>query len=177
MRTSLSHPIQIAELPIQGGVLGLTFCPGKRGSSLNGQPWARDLETDMKAIKAWGASLIITLMERHEFQLLAVPDLPEQVAANGMAWLHLPIRDVDIPTAEFLVNWPVQCSGLLDRLAGGEKILLHCRGGLGRTGLAAAMLLIDTGVLPDPAITLVRKVRPGAIETRAQEAFVRAYHP
>ena len=43
-RTSLTHPLQIAAIPLPaGGVLGVTFCPGKKGDSLHGAPWDRDL--------------------------------------------------------------------------------------------------------------------------------------
>jgi hypothetical protein len=50
MRTSTTHPIRIDPLPVGNGHLGLTFCPGKRGDSVYGAPWARDLETDLTAI-------------------------------------------------------------------------------------------------------------------------------
>ena len=60
------------------------------------------------------------------------------------------------------------------RLDAGENILVHCRGGLGRAGMIAARLLVETGgVEPEVAIERVRAVRPGAIETGAQERWVR----
>jgi hypothetical protein len=40
--------------------------------------------------------------------------------------------------------------------------------------LVAARLLFERGVLPDNAITRVRRMRAGAIETRAQEDYLRA---
>lgn len=51
--------------------------------------------------------------------------------------------------------------------------MLHCRGGLGRTGPVAAMLLIETGAAPDDAIRTVRSIGPRAIETAEQARFVR----
>lgn len=73
LRTSLTDPIRFDELPIAAGVLGLTFCPGKHGSSLTGRGWARDLELDLAASRVWGASELVTLMEDEEFALLNVP--------------------------------------------------------------------------------------------------------
>jgi protein-tyrosine phosphatase len=55
----------------------------------------------------------------------------------------------------------------------GGRIVLHCRGGLGRTGLVAARLLIEFGMAPQEAIRRVRAARPGAIQTREQEDYVR----
>lgn len=55
MRTSASHPIRIDPLPVGNGVLGLTFCPGKKARSLYGAPSDRDLDTDLAAVRDWGA--------------------------------------------------------------------------------------------------------------------------
>jgi ADP-ribosyl-[dinitrogen reductase] hydrolase len=41
----------------------------------------------------------------------------------------------------------------------------------------AACLLVEFGVTPDEAIQRVRIARPNAIETSAQERYVRAYRP
>ena len=47
-------------------------------------------------------------------------------------------------------------------------------GGLGRSGMIAARLLVELGEEPRAAIQRVRQVRPGAIETAAQEDYVLA---
>jgi len=49
--------------------------------------------------------------------------------------------------------------------------------GLGRTGMAAALLLVERGIAPEDAIAAVRRARPGAIETRGQETLVRGWTP
>ena len=175
IRTSQTHPIRVDSTPVRNGLLGLTFCPGKHGDSLNGAPWARDLDADLRALRDWGAGLILTLIEPHEFGLLRVQDLGARVAAQGMSWAHLPIRDVDVPAAPFLSGWPAVRANLLSRLDAGERVIVHCRGGLGRAGLVAALLLMERGLEAEAAIRTVRAARPGAIETAAQERYVRAY--
>jgi ADP-ribosyl-[dinitrogen reductase] hydrolase len=177
IRTSQTHPIRVDAISVRNGLLGLTFCPGKHGDSLNGAPWARDLDTDLRALREWGAGLILTLIEPHEFDLLRVPDLGALVQAQGMSWAHLPIRDVDVPASPFLSGWPAVRAELLSRLDAGERVIVHCRGGLGRAGLVAAILLIETGLPAEGAIRMVRAARPGAIETAAQERYVLAYAP
>jgi ADP-ribosyl-[dinitrogen reductase] hydrolase len=49
---------------------------------------------------------------------------------------------------------------------------VHCRGGLGRAGTVAARLLAELGMAPADAISRVRAVRPGAIQTQAQREYV-----
>jgi ADP-ribosyl-[dinitrogen reductase] hydrolase len=171
-RTSETDPLRIADLQSQGGVIGVTLCPGKRGDSVFGQAWARDLATDVAAIAAWGATAVVTLIEEHEFELLGVEGLPEAVRGAGMAWHHLPITDVSAPDERFEQAWPVLWPRLKGRLSAGERVLVHCRGGLGRAGTIAALMLVECGESPATAIARVREVRPGAIETAAQERWV-----
>lgn len=47
VRTSLSHPLWIDEVKAgnAGGLIGITFCPGKHGPSNSGFVWERDLDT------------------------------------------------------------------------------------------------------------------------------------
>jgi ADP-ribosyl-[dinitrogen reductase] hydrolase len=169
--TSQSSPLRIAEVLLEPGegILGMTLCPGKKDSSCN---WNRDLREDLMVILAWGASSVVTLIEEHEFEMLAIEGLGRAVQELGMDWMHLPIRDVDVPDDRFEQAWKVAGALLHRRLDMGEHILIHCRGGLGRTGLVAGLILVERGSLPQDAIDRVRAVRPHAIETRAQENYV-----
>jgi ADP-ribosylglycohydrolase/protein-tyrosine phosphatase len=176
-RTSLTDPLRIVALPCGGGVIGMTFCPGKRGGSHHGQAWERDLRADVAALVAWRPSVVVTLMETPEFEYLGVPDLGAAIKGAGLSWMHLPIRDVSIPGEAFERRWVYFGHRLRGLLIRGERVVLHCRGGLGRTGLIAARLLVESGTTPEQAIEQVRAARPGAIETGAQEAYVRRITP
>jgi len=134
IRTSLTHPLQIAEVspPAAKGVIGITFCPGKKQASAMSGTWDRDLGLDLDAIAAWGASTIITLIEPHEIKALKVSGLGKQAAERGLDWLHMPITDVSIPDHRFESAWQSQGPRLLDGLREGQKVLVHCKGGLGR---------------------------------------------
>jgi len=68
---------------------------------------------------------------------------------------------------------PMFSAELLD----GAKIVVHCKGGLGRAGTVASMLLLESRAASngDDAMAKVREVRPGAIETQEQESFIRAW--
>jgi len=173
-RTSKSHPLQIATIPVpdRQGAVGITICPGKKDKTSLAGPWRRDLAVDLSAIKAWGATTIVCLMEEFELDMLGVADLPAAAQDAGLQWVHLPIVDVSIPGPGFEQAWATEGAKLRSMLAEGQKILIHCRGGLGRSGMIAARLLIEGGLTPAEAVTLVRRHRPGAIETRDQEQYV-----
>lgn len=175
-RTSLTHPLHIATVATKPGYgrIGVTFCPGKiQPAGLSGA-WSRDLNRDVQAISDWGACAVVTLVEQHELKALQVETLGDAIQARHMDWLHLPIRDVDVPGPAFEAAWIQAGEGLRDRLRAGFDIVVHCKGGLGRAGTIAARLLAELGVDSGEAIARVRAVRPGALETKAQEAHVMA---
>jgi ADP-ribosyl-[dinitrogen reductase] hydrolase len=175
IRTSDTDPIRIAEVDLGPGrgKLGVTFAPGKNDGRFGGR-WARDLDTDVDAVATWGAKTVVTLLEPDELRWLAISRLGAEVERRGMEWVHMPIPDVSTPGPEFEAKWPKVSSRLRARLDAGENMLVHCRGGIGRAGMIAARLLVEDGVDPEVAMKRVRAVRPGAIETPAQERWVRA---
>ena len=128
---------------------------------------------DPDAIAEWGAASILGLTVPEETARLGVADLGAHLAAAELPWVNAPIDDFRAPDARFERAWPVLRDGLLRRLDAGEKVLVHCRAGLGRSGTVVAALLIAGGVAPDDAIQVVRRARPGAIETADQEAWLR----
>jgi protein-tyrosine phosphatase len=178
LRTSHSHPLRIAEIQVGtcAGLIGITFCPGKCGDSLYGAGWKRDLATDLDVIRNWGAQAVVTLVEVHELEMLQVQELGVHVRKRGMEWHHLPIVDVQPPGPDFEQDWARVGPALGTALAAGGRVLVHCRGGLGRAGTVAALLLVASGETPEAAIRRVRTARPGAIETRAQEAYVHSWN-
>jgi ADP-ribosyl-[dinitrogen reductase] hydrolase len=155
----------------------MTFCPGKKQVDAMSGAWNRDLGIDLQAVKDWGATVLVSLIEHHEFSELRVRGLSRQTKAFELDWIHLPIQDVSIPSPSAEKGWQTIGIELAARLKRGENIVLHCKGGLGRTGMMAACLLREFGMGADEAIKSVRVARHGAIETREQEKYVRSYRP
>jgi ADP-ribosyl-[dinitrogen reductase] hydrolase len=176
MRTSVSHPLHIAEVsPASGlGKLGLTLCPGKKQTGALTGAWDRDLELDLDEVEAWNAAAVVTLVESEELQRLQVPHLGDEILARHIDWYHLPISDREVPGEAFEAAWHEVGEGLRARLRSGFNVLVHCMGGLGRAGTIASRLLVELGFGPTEAVTEVRRVRPSAIETEHQHRFVHA---
>jgi ADP-ribosyl-[dinitrogen reductase] hydrolase len=172
--TSSNSPLRIDTITLPGnrGQIGMTICPGKKDQGYSGRVWDRNLNDDLHAITAWGAEAVVTLMEEFELEMLQVAALPELLKECNTEWYHLPIRDVDIPDRSFEEQWRESGERLRTILSHGGKVLLHCRGGIGRTGTIAAKLLVEFGFKPADAIKAVRASRPGTIETSAQEQYV-----
>ena len=182
IRTSTSHPLRIDWVqPKQStGLVGMVLCPGKTDHGATGF-WERDLDMDLKVASNEGASIIVSLIEDREFELLQVPDFGEAVVRQGMKWLHLPIPDQQSPDDDFETDWFCRSGREIKQsIDDGHNILLHCRGGLGRTGTIAAKLLFEYGEHPERAIDLVREARgdeyarKNTIENNIQEGYIRS---
>jgi ADP-ribosylglycohydrolase/protein-tyrosine phosphatase len=153
----------------------LTFCPGKKQQQSLTGGWNRDLDIDLDAIEAWGADIVISLLESFEYAELDVDTLPAQFDRRFRLWLDLPMVDKMAPDATWMRAWRLLRVVLAQSLYDGARILIHCKGGMGRTGTVAAMILHDLGMPMPEAIRQVRAAREGTVETAIQEEFLASY--
>ena len=130
------------------------------------------MEADLDAIAEWKAAAVVTLLPNYEMKRLGVERLGEEVERRGMRWFQFPLVIMQAPDDEFEEQWVEQGEQIRQFLRHGQNVVLHCHGGLGRTGTIAARLLIEFGEEARAAIDKVRAARYGAIETREQEEYV-----
>jgi ADP-ribosylglycohydrolase/protein-tyrosine phosphatase len=154
------------------GTLGVTFCPGKKDPMASADLGSRDLAIDLGSVRTWGASALVTLLDDDEFDLLDVARLGDMAEVAGLDWYHLPIPDMDVPGWQFERRWIYAGVRLRRLLRRGGKVVIHCRVGLGRSGMIAARLMVELGMSPSETISRIRKARPGAIQTSQQERHV-----
>lgn len=175
-RTSVSDPIRVDFLPIAiEGRIGLTFAPGKRALSLSGIRWNRDLSADLdRLVSEYHADILVCLVEDHELRRLGIPDLAPQALSRNIDLLRLPIPDGGV-----LPN-PMDVQDVIERILldarAGKTVVVHCAGGLGRTGTIAGCVLVALGYNAKEAIKVLHDVRgPRCPENRRQEAFIEAF--
>lgn len=169
------YPNRIDTVSVPGtvGCMGLVACPGTRIERAPGNN-KRLMQADLQEIIQWGANGVVCLVEPHELTLNKVESLPAAVQNAGMWWSHLPIVDMDIPDQEFENVWAVEGERIRHALRIGERVIVHCYAGLGRTGMLAARILVEFGVDPEQAIRQVRLDDKRRIQTRSQSNFVRS---
>ena len=121
-----------------------------------------ELDHDLEFLAGHKIARIVTLTER---------PLPESPALANFELIHFPIPDMGIPT-------PRACAQLCARIVDGleqRPALLHCRGGLGRTGTIAACCLVNLGRAPEAALSAIRAINPNYVQNTMQARFISHY--
>lgn len=146
------------EIAVGGGTLALSPMPG----------WTRHYGADRVRLLHWRPAMVITMTPLSELARKGAGGLPDDLAAAGIAWRHLPVADFGAPDAAVDDGWPDVAAAALAVLASGGRVLVHCYGGCGRSGMAVLRLMIAAGEAPQAALARLRAVRPCAVETEAQ---------
>lgn len=118
-----------------------------------------EYKDDLTFIQDNGFTVIVSLTEE-PFEL-----------ENGenIKLMHFPIPDMGVPQPRNAYNFVLGLKSLLDE---GEKVLVHCKAGLGRTGTILSCILVLKGYAPEEAIKYVRKKNGSYIQNGLQENFV-----
>lgn len=144
-----------------GARLGICPIPGRGG----------DFAADMATVLAWEPSLVFSMTTQQELVHAGATDLPVRLHDAGCSWIHLPVVDFGEPTGETAAYWPHAATQAYAVLDAGSRVLIHCYGGQGRSGMAALRLLVERGEATDVALARLRQARPGAVETEAQKVW------
>lgn len=95
---------------------------------------------------------------------------------HGMALLHLPTEDTRAVSQERLRDGVAFVSAGLDR---GERALVHCQYGIGRSALLALCVLVDRGDAPLEAMERAKRARrvvsPSPAQLQAFATFAAAW--
>jgi ADP-ribosyl-[dinitrogen reductase] hydrolase len=177
-RTPEPSPLRVAKIVTSEeneAWVGLTMAPGRTDLGVSGQ-FDRSLENDLQCLIDLGATTIVPLVTDEELPLIGIPDLFDRARGMGLEVRRFPFHDGGIPSD--LEETLTFIDELEARFHRGERLVVHCRGGLGRAGTIGACLRLRMGMdsEPDGAIASIRELRnPRAIETAGQEAFIERF--
>lgn len=150
-----AHPFSRFDATDVTAQLIFTPCPGTQGAPL---------EDALATLQAAGADALVTVMPDAELALNEVSHLGAACVNRGLAWFHLPVADDAAPGPDFEAAWADARQEIGHRLARGERLAIHCKGGSGRTGLIAAVLLLQQGLPLQETVRQVQAWRPKALQ-------------
>ena len=143
---------------------GISRCPGS---------WTSSTKEDLNIFEQQQVEYVVCLQQEHELERLEPPETisirRQSLEQLGMSMLHEPIEDFCAPSMDQTLRILAHINQQLQRQ---HKVVVHCQAGLGRAGTIAACLLIEKGMSTDGAISMVRWLRPGAIQSQSQEQLI-----
>jgi len=165
----------IASTEPHRGWVGLSMAPGRRDLGTAGW-FRRSLDRDLVDLLELGTTALVPLITDDEPLPIGIPSLFSRAEAVGLEVLRFPFPDGGVPddlweTIRFIDE-------ICDRYRSGGRLVIHCRGGLGRSGTLGACVRLRLGLdlTAEQAIASIRMARsPEAIETRGQAQFVERY--
>lgn len=138
-----------------------------------GGDWLAD---EIASWKRERISTVVSLLTRDEERELLLTDEARESRKMSINFHSLPVPDRGVPVSDSEVDALAQ---QLDQvLAVGENVLIHCRQGIGRSGLLAACVLINRGQTAEAAFATISTARGIEVpETAEQRRWVQQYSP
>jgi protein-tyrosine phosphatase len=133
---------------------------------LAGSCMPRSVE-ELRGIRKAGIRRVVVLPEGHEIadRWGDGPSYFEALSTFDLEFLHEPVPDMEAPTVGQLVE--------ILRWIGEAPSLVHCIGGIGRTGtVIASWLIVERGMPAHEALDTVRSLRPGSVQSYSQMRFL-----
>ena len=132
------------------------------------------LEDEMQGWQNAGINVVLSLLTAGEEQDLDLMPESRMAKREGLKFLSLPIVDRQVPSS------PSEVAAVLDELdadlASGKNAVIHCRQGVGRSGMMAACLLMMRGKDTTSAILELERARGTSVpETAEQRRWIDLY--
>ncbi len=143
--------------------------PGKlAGSDLPGGGLSeqRQLIDDIAYLADKGVRMLVSLERPHG-------PIKKICTASGLDWRYFPISDFGVPGTNG--EFTLLVDACINSLTSGAPVCVHCRAGIGRTGMVLACIVgAYLKLNAEKSIATVQQTRP-AIETDEQRTFIRTF--
>ena len=147
--------------------------PGKL--AISSRPRGGDwLEDEISGWRKAGVDAVVSLLTPQENEDLQLGPESNLAQARGLLFLALPVEDRGVPPSWADASQAVGKIG--ETLRQGRNVAVHCRQGIGRSGMIAAAVLVKGGSTPDDALKMISDVRDLPVpETPEQREWVRRF--
>lgn len=130
------------------------------------------IDEEFSGLSEAGIRQVVSLLEGHEAFEVGLAKEKELCEQNLMRFVSYPIADRGLPrTASHFAQATAR---ICDEIGRGLSTVVHCRAGIGRTGLFAAGILVQLGYEVDDAFALVSECRGVSVpDTDEQREWLR----
>jgi protein-tyrosine phosphatase len=136
-----------------------------------GGDWLAD---ETAAWRAAGIDMVVSLLEAEEEAQLVLKGEAAAAAASGIDFRALPIPDRGVPASQETVA--ELADDIVEALHSGKNVAVHCRQGIGRSGLIVGSVLVAAGKdLPAALKTIGESRGLDVPETEEQQRWLREF--
>ena len=115
------------------------------------------IEEEFSQISNYGIKKIVSLLEIAEERTVGLSDEKTLSEKNNMSFVSFPIPDRGLPSS--IEKYSNFIKETYTDISNGVNTVVHCRAGIGRTGIVAASILLHTGIEPAAAFKLISEKR------------------
>lgn len=115
------------------------------------------LAREMARLREAGVEVLASVLSPSEVSALGLDAEREYAAGAGIEFLSFPFEDHGLPASDVSVTRFT--AALAQRVAEGKTVVVHCRAGIGRSSLMAAVTLmrLEPGLTADTAAKRIRR--------------------
>jgi protein-tyrosine phosphatase len=133
-----------------------------------------DLQEEILHWKKLAVDTIVSFLTDDENEELDLEYERTDCRKAGFDFIKFPIPDRDVPDSFLKTKELVQI--LSDKITDSQKVLLHCRGGIGRVSIITASILSLRGMNTQEAFEKIAKIRGLSVpDTSAQEKWTEEF--
>ncbi|MEM7041384.1 MAG: protein-tyrosine phosphatase family protein [Pseudomonadota bacterium] len=131
------------------------------------------LDDDIAAYRTAGMDNVVSLLTTDEAHDLSLQNERASCEAQSIDYVQFPIVDRGLPDSRAFFEL---VTNVRENLIGGRNVGIHCRAGIGRSGMLASCVLVSLGLTADQAVAAVSQARGVDIpDTEEQLDFVRGF--
>ena len=128
------------------------------------------LPDELDALRQHGVNTVVSLLDEREAEALGLAGVASEAARDGLRFVQVPTSDFGVPD---VTDALAVARGVREDLLAGRGVAIHCRAGIGRSSLLAAVVLRLEGVRPADAWAIIGRARGVRVpETQAQRDFL-----
>ena len=119
-----------------------------------GEDW---LEDEIKRFELNGVQTIVSLLEPNETTELGLKGEESFCRKYNINFINYPVPDRGLPKDQLTVNRFID--GLKGKIDKGQRMVIHCRMGIGRSSMIAAAVLLKNGMKADKIFNQISHIR------------------
>lgn len=129
------------------------------------------IEDEFIGLKKLGVDTVVSLLEREEEYEVGLTSEKSLCQQHGLQFVSFPIPDRGLPNTSSALKL---ANELHSKIINGNHVVIHCRAGIGRTGIIAGAVLVKVGLSATDALSIISNARGVQVpDTEEQENWLK----